>query len=213
MVSAPDQPASLIYPELIVGIAGPIGVDLDLIARSLESAFSKVDYTTSLIRLTSEMDRFPITDPDLLEDVNKWQGADTYNTYMRKMSAANALRKQYKDPAVLARIAIDAIRLHRRNDTGNEKNVRTKHAFLVRQLKRPEEVILLRKVYGRQFVLVSAYAPGHSYIVYGPLALAASSVVYEGLPTYPDAGRPLQQQFGPASSCRITMRARLILPS
>jgi len=31
---------------------------------------------------------------------------------------------------------------------------------------------------------------GHSYIVYGPLALAASSVVYEGLPTWPDAGRP-----------------------
>jgi acetyl-CoA synthetase len=31
---------------------------------------------------------------------------------------------------------------------------------------------------------------GHSYIVYGPLALAASSVVYEGIPTYPDAGRP-----------------------
>jgi len=31
---------------------------------------------------------------------------------------------------------------------------------------------------------------GHSYIVYGPLALAASSVVYEGVPTYPDPGRP-----------------------
>ncbi len=31
---------------------------------------------------------------------------------------------------------------------------------------------------------------GHSYIVYGPLALAASSVVYEGIPTHPDAGRP-----------------------
>src|SRR5919108_2821332 len=31
---------------------------------------------------------------------------------------------------------------------------------------------------------------GHSYIVYGPLALAASSVIYEGLPTYPDAARP-----------------------
>jgi len=30
---------------------------------------------------------------------------------------------------------------------------------------------------------------GHSYIVYGPLALAASSVVYEGVPTHPDAGR------------------------
>src|SRR5713226_7229360 len=31
---------------------------------------------------------------------------------------------------------------------------------------------------------------GHSYIVYGPLALAATSVVYEGVPNYPDAGRP-----------------------
>jgi acetyl-CoA synthetase len=31
---------------------------------------------------------------------------------------------------------------------------------------------------------------GHSYIVYGPLALGASSVVYEGVPNYPDAGRP-----------------------
>ncbi len=30
---------------------------------------------------------------------------------------------------------------------------------------------------------------GHSYIVYGPLALCASTVIYEGVPTYPDAGR------------------------
>ncbi|HEV8318729.1 MAG TPA: acetate--CoA ligase [Vicinamibacterales bacterium] len=31
---------------------------------------------------------------------------------------------------------------------------------------------------------------GHSYIVYGPLALAATSVIYEGVPNCPDAGRP-----------------------
>jgi acetyl-CoA synthetase len=31
---------------------------------------------------------------------------------------------------------------------------------------------------------------GHSYIVYGPLAIAASTVVYEGIPNYPDPGRP-----------------------
>ena len=30
---------------------------------------------------------------------------------------------------------------------------------------------------------------GHSYIVYGPLALGASSVLFEGVPTYPDGGR------------------------
>jgi acetyl-CoA synthetase len=31
---------------------------------------------------------------------------------------------------------------------------------------------------------------GHSYIVYGPLSLAATSVIYEGVPNYPDPGRP-----------------------
>ncbi|MGH8415529.1 MAG: AMP-binding protein, partial [Gammaproteobacteria bacterium] len=31
---------------------------------------------------------------------------------------------------------------------------------------------------------------GHSYIVYGPLLLAATSVIYEGVPTYPDVRRP-----------------------
>ena len=31
---------------------------------------------------------------------------------------------------------------------------------------------------------------GHSYIVYGPLAVQATSVLYEGVPTYPDPGRP-----------------------
>ena len=30
---------------------------------------------------------------------------------------------------------------------------------------------------------------GHSYVAYGPLAMGATEVVFEGVPTYPDAGR------------------------
>jgi acetyl-CoA synthetase len=39
---------------------------------------------------------------------------------------------------------------------------------------------------------------GHSYIVYGPLALGTTSVMYEGVPTYPDPGRPwrIAQRLG-----------------
>ncbi len=39
---------------------------------------------------------------------------------------------------------------------------------------------------------------GHSYIVYGPLALGTTSVMYEGTPNYPDAGRPwrIAQRLG-----------------
>jgi len=31
---------------------------------------------------------------------------------------------------------------------------------------------------------------GHSYIVYGPLSLGTTSVIYEGVPAFPDPGRP-----------------------
>jgi acetyl-CoA synthetase len=39
---------------------------------------------------------------------------------------------------------------------------------------------------------------GHSYIVYGPLALGTTTVIYEGVPNYPDAGRPwrIAQKLG-----------------
>ncbi|HPQ81618.1 MAG TPA: acetate--CoA ligase, partial [bacterium] len=33
------------------------------------------------------------------------------------------------------------------------------------------------------------WVTGHTYIVYGPLATGATSVMFEGVPTYPDAGR------------------------
>jgi acetyl-CoA synthetase len=39
---------------------------------------------------------------------------------------------------------------------------------------------------------------GHSYIVYGPLSLGTTSVIYEGTPNYPDAARPwrIAEQLG-----------------
>jgi acetyl-CoA synthetase len=42
------------------------------------------------------------------------------------------------------------------------------------------------------------WVTGHSYIVYGPMANGATSLVFEGVPTYPDAGRFWQvcEKFG-----------------
>ena len=33
------------------------------------------------------------------------------------------------------------------------------------------------------------WVTGHSYVAYGPLALGATELIFEGIPTYPDAGR------------------------
>jgi acetyl-CoA synthetase len=39
---------------------------------------------------------------------------------------------------------------------------------------------------------------GHSYVVYGPLCLGASSILYEGSPDFPDLGRwwSIIEQYG-----------------
>jgi hypothetical protein len=47
MSPAAEHPTTLAYPELIIGIAGPIGVDMDMIARSIEAALTQVSYTSS----------------------------------------------------------------------------------------------------------------------------------------------------------------------
>jgi cytidine deaminase len=117
MTASKDQPSSLDYPELVVAIAAPIGVDMDQITQSIEATFNALGYESSLIKLTTEIARYPITDLDSLTEIAKCSGSDTYNVYMRKMSEANALRKQYTDPAVLARIAVDAIRADRKTET------------------------------------------------------------------------------------------------
>ncbi|MBU6462552.1 MAG: deoxycytidylate deaminase [Proteobacteria bacterium] len=60
----------------------------------------------------------------------------------------------------MARVGLRAIGDLREALTGSRNSLPSEAiAYVVRQLKRPEEVALFRKVYGRQFVLISAYGP------------------------------------------------------
>ena len=41
------------------------------------------------------------------------------------------------------------------------------------------------------------WVTGHTYIAYGPLAVGATEIMFEGVPTYPDAGPLLEDDPGP----------------
>jgi deoxycytidylate deaminase len=153
-----SQPEIVDFPELVIGIAGPIGVDLELLTTSIGRALGEVGYSSDCLKLTAALEKYKVTEPKLLEEVSKWEGNDIFNTYMRKMTEANALRKQYTDPALLARIAIYEIQQLRTAHSGDWTKPRPHHAYIIRQFKPPEEVELLRRVYGRRMILVSAYA-------------------------------------------------------
>ena len=135
------------YPELVLATAGPIGVDMDLISLTLTDCLKQVGYTSQLIKISAEMKRVPVS-----------TAIDSTNVFDEKINYANALRARFDRPDLLASIAIEAVRSRRRTKTGDHRKPAARFAYIVSQLKRPEEVDLLRKVYGRQFILVSAYA-------------------------------------------------------
>ena len=78
--------------------------------------------------------------------------------YRLAMDAGNKLRKDTKRPDALAALAIATIAEMRETLATGEASP-LKRAYIVSSLKRPEEVSLLKSVYGAAFFLISAYAP------------------------------------------------------
>jgi deoxycytidylate deaminase len=167
-----NQPLTLASsPELVFGLVAPIGVDLDLVTDVLEHTLSEVGYCAHPFRLTKLMQEVPT--PVSLETQPYVQ------SYRTRIAYANAVRRSLGNEA-LAALAISAIRSFRaaqRNEhndrhlTVTEAEIELTHdqpaeeapiasqAYILRQLKRPEEITLLRRVYGKQFILVSAFSP------------------------------------------------------
>tara|TARA_R110000868_G_scaffold49589_5_gene159694 strand:+ start:213 stop:1826 length:1614 start_codon:yes stop_codon:yes gene_type:complete len=147
-----DQPRLLSHPELVIGIAGPIGIDIDAMAEEIGRALALVGYAHRTLRVTSLMSQHPA---NVLPD-----GEDYFSIMNFKMDFANELCKMASDPEFLMRIAMEGIRDARKElniTNGTGAIVAADTAYIIRQLKRPEEVNILRRVYGKQFVLVSGY--------------------------------------------------------
>ena len=90
--------------------------------------------------------------------------------YEKKIEIANTIRQATDDDAILSRVAIANIRAIRLGHTSlteegltRELESRPEHhpgpiqqaAYVIRQLKRPEELDLLRQIYGKNFIQIS----------------------------------------------------------
>lgn len=164
-----NEPLSLpTGPELIFGLVAPIGVDLDLITDVLDHMLQEMDYRVREFRLTTLMQEVPTGLP--LDPTPYIQ------SYRDRIAYANEVRRQLGDDA-LAALTISALRTfrveerQRHADEGGDTSYKPdsnespeetplpRQSYIIRQIKRPEEVSLFRRVYGRQFILVSAYVP------------------------------------------------------
>jgi hypothetical protein len=138
--------------ELVIGLVGPIGVDLDAVASALEQALERVSYQMRQLHLIDLLS-------GLLPGVITSAGASMDRRYRERMDAGNRFRKALQRGDALALLAMAAIRDERGNEgKGNTKDPIERCAYLLRSLKTPEEVGILREVYGASCHVVAAYA-------------------------------------------------------
>ncbi|MEH6950712.1 anti-phage dCTP deaminase [Nitrobacter sp. NHB1] len=139
------------HPELILGLVGPVGVDLKAVTDELIDALREVGYGSQVFRIT-----------DLMREVKTGLPLDAtgyIESYQQRISYANKVREQLRRNDALAILSISAIRQFREATGGSVERPISKQAYIIRQFKRPEEIKLMRAVYGRQFIQVSAYEP------------------------------------------------------
>ena len=163
-------------PELVFGLIAPIGVDLDVVSEVLDTTLREMRYQAHELRVTRLMREIGIESPPS-PSTDPLPDGSFVRSYRDRIAHANRIRAVLGDFA-LAALAVSAIRsfrLEERQRRSDERASPDEHmsdeeealeeepipsqAYIIRQLKRPEEVLLLREVYGRQFILISAYAP------------------------------------------------------
>ena len=114
---------------------------------------NELDYRVHEIHLSEAMDRLDWDEPLIAEPVDEhiWS----------YMSAGDKLcSPECWDRAdAFGLLAAHGIALKRQEISGDIDVPADREAYVLRSLKRPEEVELLRNVYGSRFVLIAAYSP------------------------------------------------------
>lgn len=139
-------------PELVIGLVGAVGTNLDLVYSQVRQELTNVGYESELIHLI-----------DLLAglDKKKAYSQTEENRINDLMTQGNKYRRKTNRGDALALLAVGAIREIRQNRIGQPNTPIPNQAYVLRSLKHPVEEETLRAIYGKAFILIAAYSPRH----------------------------------------------------
>jgi deoxycytidylate deaminase len=159
--SKPDRLAPILGPELVFGLVGALGADLELVSNALSIALRSVNYTPHEIRVSRLLYRL-----DTYADLKNRLFDSEYDRIKLHMKAGTDLRIKAKCGDILAWLTMSDIRDIRvacggSGDVDLQRAMKplTRTAYIVRSIKHPDEIATLRTVYGRAFFVISAYSP------------------------------------------------------
>lgn len=139
--------------EIVFGIISPVGTDLNRVEKSFHTVLKRFAYRMNVIEVT---DLLEISFPDEYSRVEKQKSR--LKRLREKIELGNRLRMTTGQNDIFARYALTQIN-KRRSELENEGNYSHRSSYVVHQLKRPEEVELLRETYGDLFFLIGIHSP------------------------------------------------------
>jgi deoxycytidylate deaminase len=143
------DPFELAEPELVIGLVAGVGAPLDQVQELITRELADLDYRTDILHLSQFTRHFDLTAPIPRAPAGEAARIDAL------MNRGNEARKVTGRNDILALAAIADIHLQR----GAKITPLPKRCFVLRQLKHPDEVVLLRRVYRDGFLLVGVYCP------------------------------------------------------
>lgn len=137
-------------PELVFALVGGAGTRLKELSATLKSELTMFGYQAMEIRLS-----------DLLVHFTRYTeltGTSEFARIKHLQDMGNAFRRCLNKGDALARAAIAEIRAERVKHSKSPDEPAPAHAYILHQLKHPDEVDLLRQVYGASFLLIAGHA-------------------------------------------------------
>jgi len=133
-------------PELFFALVGPIGTDLGDVCGFLEHELTRFGYIAHTIKLSERLHSLrPYEDLRQLE-VDRMK-------IEKHMDAGDDVRNKMKHGGALAALSVAEVKRLRAGINSGSAT-----AYIFRSLKHPDEVRLLREVYGPLLLVVSVYA-------------------------------------------------------
>ncbi|MCP4612777.1 MAG: cytidine deaminase [Planctomycetes bacterium] len=142
--------------EIIIGLVEAVGTRTDEVISQITNCLRPYHYSVEVISISADVM------PSILK-INTSARSREENRIRRMMDYGDLIRKVFRDNSILSLGATSLINLKRQTIERQQYTAETwpgyakRTAFVIKTLKRPEEVEMLRRVYGSGFYLVGIH--------------------------------------------------------
>jgi deoxycytidylate deaminase len=134
------------FSELVFAFVYPVGTNADPVVGAFKNYLVQYGYEARDFRISNQLRSLDLG--------ISFDDASPYGKRDALIKAGNKAREKAKDDRILAVMAVNDFASQRELDEQQRPKARMRTAYLIRSLKRPEEVALLRSVYRSGFYLI-----------------------------------------------------------